>query len=90
MDRRGFLKRLGIGAAAAVAVSACPELVTDLLAPTASAPVVATIGEWNNYYNFSSFSVAQAIDKFVADAAVELSYRTGQSVRELQTFVYNA
>ena len=41
----------------------------------------------NNYSNFSSFSIASAIDELVGNSAVELGYQAGQSISELYSAV---
>lgn len=90
MDRRGFLKKLGIGAAVAATACAVPEFATsaiESLLPSASVTAAsATLGTYGEYCNFSSFAVAQAIviDEMVGDCAAELGYRAGLSVRALQ------
>lgn len=88
MDRRGFLKKLGIGAAVAATACAVPEFATsaiESLLPSASVTAAsATLGTYAEYCNFSSFAVAQAIDEMVGDCAAELGYRAGLSVRALQ------
>lgn len=40
----------------------------------------ATIGEWNDYTNFSSFAIAAAIDELCGNSGIELSYRAAQSL----------
>jgi len=57
-----------------------PELITQISAP-------AQLGEWNNYTNFSSFSIAASIDELVGNSAVELGYQAGQSISELYSAV---
>jgi hypothetical protein len=57
-----------------------PELITQISAP-------AQVGEWNNYTNFSSFSIAASIDELVGNSAVELGYQAGQSISELYSAV---
>ena len=88
MDRRGFLKKLGIGAAVAATACAVPEFATsaiESLLPSASVTAAsATFGTYAEYCNFSNFAVAQAIDEMVDDCAAELGYRAGLSVRALQ------
>ena len=97
MDRRDFLKKLGIGAAVAATACAVPEFATsaiESLLPSASAiesllpsasvtAASATFGTYANYCNFSSFASAQ-VDEMVGDCAAELGYRAGLSVRALQ------
>jgi len=56
------------------------ELITQISAP-------AQVGEWNNYTNFSSFSIASSIDELVGNSAVELGYQAGQSISELYSAV---
>lgn len=57
-----------------------PEFISQISAP-------AQIGEWNNFTNFSSFSIASAIDELVGNSAVELGYQAGQSISELYSSV---
>src|SRR5579859_236505 len=57
-----------------------PEVVSQITAP-------ATVGEWNNYTNFSAFAIASSIDELVGNSAVELGYQAGQSISELYSAV---
>lgn len=57
-----------------------PEVISQISSP-------AQLGEWNNYANFSAFSVAASIDQLVGNSAVELSYQAGQSISELYSGV---
>lgn len=41
------------------------------------------IGEYNDYFSFSSFAIAEAIDEHVAFAAKELAYRQGALLNDL-------
>lgn len=87
MNRRKFFKWLGVGTAvAAVAPSALlaegPACVAEI-APALPAVTAAVIGEYSNYYSFSSLAIATAIDESLAETAKELAYRAGQGVKEL-------
>lgn len=53
-----------------------PEFVGQLSIP-------ATVGEYNNYTNFSAMVVASAIDDLVGNSAIELGYQAGQTISEL-------
>jgi hypothetical protein len=53
-----------------------PEFVGQVVTP-------AQVGEWNNFGNFSSMSVASAIDEVVGNSAVEGGYQAGQTISEL-------
>ena len=57
-----------------------PEVISQISAP-------AQVGEWNNYANFSAFSIASSIDELVGNSAVELGYQAGQSISELYSAV---
>jgi hypothetical protein len=57
-----------------------PEVISQITAP-------ATVGEWNNYSNFSAFAIASSIDELVGNSAVELGYQAGQSISELYSAV---
>jgi hypothetical protein len=57
-----------------------PEIISQITAP-------ATVGEWNNYSNFSAFAIASSIDELVGNSAVELGYQAGQSISELYSAV---
>jgi hypothetical protein len=57
-----------------------PEVISQISAP-------AQVGEWNNYANFSAFSIASSIDELVGNSAVELGYQSGQSISELYSAV---
>ena len=83
MNRRGFLKMLGIGAATA-AVS--PTLAFKLAKTTGVRRAVGTqavISEYVDYASFSSMSIAAAIDPVVASAAAELGRRAGEDISTL-------
>jgi hypothetical protein len=56
------------------------ETISQLSAP-------ATLGEWNNYANFSAFVIAASIDDLVGNSAVELGYQAGQSISGLYSSV---
>ena len=87
MNRRTFLKWLGVGTAiAAVAPSTLlPEAPACVAEPIAVAPAVcATIGEYADYCNFSSMAIAAAIDEAVLNAAEELGKA---AVAELTIFM---
>jgi hypothetical protein len=76
---RAFFQYLTLGASLASAgdgVVNAPEFVGQITAP-------AVLGEWNNYSNFSAFSVAAAIDELVGNSAIELGYQAGQTISEL-------
>lgn len=84
MNRRAFFKRAAIGAAV---VAVAPTLLSEpFMTP---APVVATIGEYAEYANFSSFAVASSMNKLVTDSAVELGYRAGMSINDLYQATYD-
>lgn len=74
MDRRGFLKKLGIGAAVAATACAVPEFATsaiESLLPSASVTAAsATFGTYAEYCT---------IDEMVGEIAAELGYRAGLS-----------
>ncbi len=57
-----------------------PEIISQISSP-------AQLGEWNNYANFSAFSIASSIDQLVGNSAVELGYQAGQSISELYSGV---
>lgn len=76
MNRRRFLSLIATGAAVATAaplMKFVPPLPT-LPEPVAQ-PIFATISEYNNYANFSTFAIAAAIYPAVTEAALELAYR---------------
>lgn len=60
-----------------------PEFVGQISLP-------AQIGEWNNFGNFSAFSVAAAIDDLVPNSAKEASYQVGQTISELYSETIDA
>ena len=70
----------GDTAQAADGAVGAPEVVSQITAP-------ATVGEWNNYTNFSAFAIASSIDELVGNSAVELGYQAGQSISELYSAV---
>lgn len=92
MNRRSFLGTLLAGAAtAAVAIYEPMHLGFPELHPwnnydpilEQEIPINAVIGEYADYTSFSSFSIANAIDESVSNAARELSYQCGKSVSML-------
>lgn len=84
MNRRGFIKSIGIGAAtAAVAVTALEGGISFLAEPES---IPAVLGEWHEYANYGAFSTeanALAWDDMISNCAAELAYRAGKSVQEL-------
>lgn len=80
MNRRSFLSRLGMGIA--VAAVAPTALFTETPVCMA-APVAATIGEYYDYANFSSFAIASALDECVGNAAKELGNRASLNINEM-------
>lgn len=85
MNRRGFLGRLFAGTAA---IAVAPTLLSEpFMKPS---PVVATISEWNEYCNFSSFVTTGATDEVIEQSAVELGYRASQSIEELYRATFDA
>ena len=60
-----------------------PEVISQISSP-------AQLGEWNNYANFSAFSIASSIDQLVGNSAVELGYQAGQSISELYSGVVDS
>lgn len=83
MNRRSFLKFLGVGAAA---VAVAPALIHEAVVPAATqveAPIVATIAGYYDYANFSSFAIAASIDECVANAAAELGRAHGERISRL-------
>lgn len=65
---------------AADGVVGSPEVISQQTSP-------ATVGEWNNYANFSAFAIAASIDQLVGNSAIELGYQAGQSISELYSAV---
>jgi hypothetical protein len=78
MNRRKFLKWVGIGTAVATVAPAIEF----------TEPAVETLTEWNNYTNFSSFAISQAIDETVTRSAIELEYAVVQSISELHAAAF--
>jgi hypothetical protein len=80
MNRRSFLKWLGVGTAvAAVAPTLLSMDVPAAVAtPAAYSTYVmgkeATIGSYADYVSFSNFAISAAIDEAVSNAAEELSH----------------
>jgi hypothetical protein len=80
MNRRKFLKRLGVGV---VVVAVAPTALQLVEPASVAAPGYATyvmgqnavISEYCNYVNFSDFAITGAIDEQVKETANELAYR---------------
>jgi hypothetical protein len=89
MNRRKFLKWLGVGVAgAAVAPSAFfSEGPTCVAAPKAYSTYVmgrnAMIAGYVDYVNFSDFAISAAIDEHVSNAAKELGEAHGRRISYL-------
>lgn len=97
MNRRGFLGTLLAGAVAAAMphighkpVSNAVEdyepirdFGSDWNESDQYEEIPATIGDWHEYSNFSTFAVRDSIDEVVHKAAEELGYQAGQSVNAL-------
>lgn len=83
MNRRGFLKMLGIGAASAA-------VFPTIALKSVSQPVEieAVVGEYENYSSFSSFALAQSIDPIVAAAALELGRQASEDINKLYAQVW--
>lgn len=95
MDRRKFLKFLGVGAAAVVAA---PALLTEAVAaPVATSTCYQTyimgksaiIGGYADYAKFSDFALASSIDEVVSNTAAELGRQAGESVRQLHRLEFS-
>lgn len=88
MNRRNFLKFLGVG----VAVAAAAPSVVAALEPVCQtqAPIAAVIAEYSDYVNFSDLAIARAIDAHVSEAAAQLGHQAGLTLNALhsQTFDY--
>jgi hypothetical protein len=87
MNRRSFLKRLGVGSAAVAAVAVVPELATSLF--EGAPPAVATIGEYCNYANFSQLAIATSVDEAVTNASLELGHRSVLAMNTLWEATYD-
>lgn len=99
MNRRSFLKRLGIGAAVAVAAPIAVEAVCGCA--SGSKPLIGTAEEWcdihgtplvecvpvlkdyADYTDFSSFVNCQEFDVIVTQAAEELGRSFGERISTL-------
>ena len=93
MDRRKFLKYLGVGTATAAVVVVAPELVEHAIG---MGPVdepymfayghgteVAHISEYADYSDFSELAIHESMDDIVAEAAKELAYRASLTMNQL-------
>jgi hypothetical protein len=97
MNRRKFLSWMGIGAAVAVAApstlfSNAPDTFATLKEKHLLCDLAdygTTYGDFCNYSNFSAFAITSSIDDCVANAAAEMSYRAGLSVRELTQVAFD-
>lgn len=81
MNRRSFFKKAALGAAV---VAIAPAVLSEPFMPQA-----ATIGEYNNYANFSDMTIAQSMDETIMAAAVELGHRAGQSINDLWAVIFD-
>lgn len=84
MNRRGFLKWVGVGAAAVV-VAPKALLKAGEVIPSEAAPVVERVWlQYGDYVNFSSFVISSAIDESVSNTAKQLSEAAWQEQLQLQ------
>lgn len=89
MNRRGFLKAFGIGAATVVAATSLEGGISFISEPELiQAPVLdAVIGEYANYANFSEFAIAQAIDEQVLHVAEKLAHSEAMRINSFVSLV---
>lgn len=86
MNRRGFLKFLGVGAAVAAVAPIALEAVANA---NPAAPVTATIGSYTDYASFSTLAREEAIDKMVQEAAEQLGRRAGESFESMWLYAFD-
>lgn len=88
MDRRSFLKKLGIGTAA---VAVAPIAVETALSCSSSRKPIRVsrfvsrlrVGDYVDYTNFSQVAKREEIDKIVMQAAEELGKSYGEHISAL-------
>lgn len=91
MNRRGFLRLLGLAAVGPVAAKLVPSALIADTATTITFPPVGsypleitsgeyTIGGYADYCSFSSLTLETSISPILASVSKELSYRLGQSL----------
>lgn len=73
MNRRGFLKNLGVAAAVGICAGSIGMNGLDWIDTGESAGFATPIlAEYANYTNFSQFALATAMDEAITKAAAEL------------------
>jgi TAT (twin-arginine translocation) pathway-exported protein len=95
MNRRKFLKWLGVGTAAVVVAPSALKLLEP--ASVAPAPTIgyttyimgkdAVISDWYEYANFSQFAIAADFDAAVQACAEELGHAAGLEISRLHEAV---
>lgn len=84
MDRRKFLKRPGLGAAAvAVGAELCGPLCSSWCTEHAMPPA-QHVGSYDEYASFSRVALEKDWDDMIEQCAQELGRRAGESVAALQ------
>ena len=91
MERRGFLKSLIGGVAVAAAVQTFPFRVYSFADKIIVQPkvILATLGEYVTYTNFSLFAINSSIDSMIAEAAEELSKQHALRINKTCNFTYD-
>lgn len=89
MNRRGFLKAFGIGAATVVAATSLEGGISFISEPELiQAPVLdAYIVQYADYTNFSEFAISEAIDEYVLNAATELARSEAMRINSFVSLV---
>lgn len=92
MQRRAFLKKLGIGTAVAAAACTCHVGFKPLIGTaeewcnihgTPMVECVPALKNYADYTNFTQFAICEQIDKVVMETAEELGRAFGQQLSML-------
>lgn len=81
MNRRSFFKKAATGAAV---LAVAPKILSEPFMPKS-----AVFGDYYEYANFSSFALKADMEKIVQEAAEQLGYAAGQSMRQLERVTFD-
>jgi len=84
MNRRNFLKWLGVGSAAAVVA---PSILLSKESVCAT-PIAANVNQYSDYSNFSQFALEADWDEVVMQVAKELGAAAGRDIAALRAEIF--